>query len=412
MDTYNLTDYTLPKHNYEVILKNGRVIDPASGVDSVMDVGIADGKIVAVQKDLLGPCFNIIDCTDKIVTPGFVDAHTHCYPSSHMSLHPDVGGVYGGVPTVVDGGSSGYMTFPDFYQRYITRSITDVYAFLHFHPVGQYAHGAGHNVHPEVWDSALFKMQNYRVQETVAEYRDRILGLKNRGIETFIEFKGLAGLDDQLELAEKCGLPYSIHIGEAHGEHLSDEVIDTFTQAVLERLRPGDIITHAFTEKRGRLFREDGKYNDLIRKAVQRGVLLDACTGKTNLGFKALKLALYLGFKPDIISSDYTWISIKSINRHFGLNLSRFLTMGLSLPEVIAMATINAARALKLDDRKAKLEVGRIADISVLDILHGDYTFLDYENGTPLKGTELLSPYITVREGRVYHVIHNGDNTL
>ena len=411
METYNLSNYTLPEHNYDIILKNGRVIDPASGLDGIMDVAIADNRIVALQKDLQGPCFNIIDCTGKIVIPGFVDAHTHCYPATHMSLHPDTGGVYGGVPTVVDGGSAGYMTFPDFYNRYITRSITDVYALLHFHPVGQYAHGFGHQLHPEVWNPALLKMQNYRVLETVEQYRERILGLKNRAIETFIEFKGVAGLEDQLKLAEKCGLPYSIHLGEAHGEHLSDETIDNFTVAVLERLRPGDIITHAFTDKRGRLFREDGKHDRLIGKAVERGVLLDACVGKTNLGYHSLKLALERGFKPDIISSDFTWVSIQGVNRHFSLNLSRFLTFGLSLPEVLAMATINPARALKLDDRKGRLAVGRPADISVLDTLEGDYTFQDHDNGTSFKGAKLLAAYVCIREGRVYHVIHNGDKT-
>jgi len=411
METYNLTDYTLPLHNYDIILKNGRVIDPASGLDGLMDVAIADGRIAAVQKNLEGPCFNIIDCSGKIVIPGFVDAHNHCYPATNMSLHPDTGGIYNGVPTVVDGGSSGYMTFPDFYNRYITRAATDVYAFLHFHPVGQYAHGFGHKVHPEVWDPALFKMQNYRVEETVGQYRDRILGLKNRGIETFIQFKGVAGLEEQLKLAEKCGLPYSIHLGEAHGEHLDDEVIDKFTQAVLERLRPGDIINHAFTDKRGRLFREDGRNDDLIQKAVERGVLLDACVGKTNLSYGSFKMALERGFKPDIISSDFTYVSLKSVNRHFGLNLSRFLALGLSLTEVLTMSTINPARALKLDDRKGRLEVGRTADLSVLNVLKGDYTFLDYEKGTAFKGAEILSAYVTVREGRVYHVIQNGDKT-
>jgi Predicted amidohydrolase len=411
MEKYDLTDYTLPQHNYDIILKNGRVIDPASRRDEVMDVAITDGQIAALGQSLPGPCFDIIDCAGKIVIPGFVDAHTHCYPATNMSLPPDTGGVYGGVPTVVDGGSSGYMTFPDFYNRYIKNAITDVYALLHVHPVGQYAHGFGHNIHPEVWNPALFKMQNYRVQETVDQYRDRIVGLKNRGIETFIEHKGVVGLEEQLQLATKCGLPYSIHIGEAHGEHLSDDVIDNFTQAVLERLRPGDIIAHAFTNKRGRLFRKDGKYDYLIRQAVDRGVLLDACVGKTNFSLEAFNLALERSYKPNIISSDYTYISIQGVNRHFGLNLSRFVALGLPLMEVLAMATINPAQALNLDDRKARLEVGRSADLSVLDVLKGDYTFMDQGDGASFKGEEILSAYVTIRDGRVYHVIHNGAQT-
>lgn len=411
MEKYNLTDLTLPKHQFDIILKGGRVIDPELGLDDILDVAIADDKIAAVAKDIQSVCYNIVDCTGKIVIPGIVDSHVHCYPSTHMSMTPETAGIYSGVPTVVDGGSTGYMTFPDFYNRYITRSATDVYAFMHFHPVGQYAHGSGHHVHPELWDSRLFKMQYYRVQETVDQYRDRILGMKNRAIDSFIEYKGLAGLDEQLEWCEKMNLPYAIHIGEAHGEHLSDDVIDEFTKGLLERLRPGDIITHAFTHKRGCIFREDGKFDDLVDKAVKRGVLLDACTGKTNVGVAQMRMALARGFKPDILSSDFTWLSVQGVNRHFALTMSRFMACGLSLNDVVAMSTCKPAKAIGLADRKGNLTEGRVADISVLDVYKGEYTFMDHGGGTEFTGPELLSAALTVRAGRLYYVIHNGDVT-
>jgi dihydroorotase len=404
--TYDLTDMTLPKREIDVLLKGGRVIDPAQGIDGIYDVGITRGKISLLEKNVKSLCYNIINCQDKLVVPGFVDAHLHCFPSSHMSVPPDAGGIYAGVPTLIDGGSAGYQNFSDFYDRYITQVATDVYALLHVHPVGQYAHGSGHHVHSEQWDPSIVKVQEYRILETVERYHDRIVGIKNRAIETFIEFKGPKGVEEQIELCNRCQLPYAVHIGEAHGEHLTDDQINDVTRALLELMRPGDVITHCYTGKRGRIFREDGLFDDLIKSAIQRGVLLDACNGRTNFNNKSFKLAMKHGYKPNIISSDYTWLGLDELRGHFCVNISRFLALGLSLNEVIAMTTINPAKAFGLADRKGTLQIGRPADISVLDNLTGEFTFVDSIGGESFTGTQLLSPFCTVREGRVYHVIH------
>jgi dihydroorotase len=402
MKTYDLTNMTLPGARYDLLLKNGRVIDAELGLDDVLDVAVADGKIAAVDKDIAGPCYDIIDCAGKLVIPGFVDAHQHCYPSTWISLNPDTGGIYNGVPTVVDAGSAGYMTFPDFHQRHITRSVTDVYALLHLHPLGFASE-------PECWDPKhAQKIQAYRIVETVEEYRERIIGLKSRAMEGFLIHKGLAGLDEQLRLCERCGLPLTLHIGDFFSDRLSDAEVDGFTRGALERLRPGDILAHAFTDKRGRLFREDGAFDDLIRKAVERGVLLDACVGQTNFSRASLKRALERGFKPCLISSDYGCVSIDGVNKNFGMNLSRFLTDGLSLNEVLAMTTINAARAMRLDDRKGSLDVGREADVSVLELNAGEYEFMDHGGGEKFSGRELLVPALVLRKGIAYHVIHKG----
>jgi dihydroorotase len=365
-------------------------------------VAVANGKIAAVAENIAGPCFDVIDCTGKLVIPGFVDAHQHCYPSTHIGLGPESGGIYNGVPTVVDAGSTGYMTFPDFYNRYITSSITDVYALLHMHPLGLHANEA------ECWDPRIQKIQPYRILETVEEFRDRIIGIKNRAMEGFLLHQGLKGLDDLLRLCDQCALPLTLHIGDFFSDRLSDADVDGFTQGALERLRPGDIVAHAFTGKRGKLFREDGGFDALIQKAVERGVLLDACVGQTNFSLASLKRAIERGFKPNLISSDYGCVSIDGVNRNFGLNISRFLTAGLSLRDVVAMTTCNAAQAMRLDDRKGSLRTGRGADVSVLDVCAGDYTFMDHGGGVTFSGDTLLVPAFVLRSGVAYHVIHRG----
>ncbi|MCC8193923.1 MAG: amidohydrolase family protein [Deltaproteobacteria bacterium] len=402
MKPYDFTDMMVPTAQYDLILKNGRVIDAALGLDDILDVAVANGKIAAVAKGITGPCPDVVDCTGKLVIPGFVDAHLHCYPATHIGLGPESGGIYNGVPTVVDAGSAGYMTFPDFYHRYITRSATDIYALLHLHPLGLHAN------EPECWDKDVLKIQTYRIIETVAEYPDRIIGIKNRALEGFLLHKGLAGLDELLRLCDRCGLPLTLHIGDFFSERLSDAEVDGFTRGALERLRPGDILAHAFTGKRGKLFREDGGFEPLIQKAVERGVLLDACVGQTNFSVASLRMALERGFKPFLISSDYGCVSMDGVNQNFGLNISRFLTVGLSLQEILAMTTINPARAMRLDDRKGSLRTGREADISVLDLAGGEYSFMDHGGGELFTGTEMISPAFVVRKGIVYHVIHKG----
>ena len=409
MKTYDLTDFTLPKHEIDVLLKGGRVIDPAQELDGIYDIGIAGDKISLVEKDVTSVCYNIIDCTGKIVVPGFVDAHVHCFPSSVMGITPDTAGVYSGVTTIIDGGSSGYQNFHDFYDRYITRAATDVYVQLHINPVGQYAHttpgGKGH--HMELWDATALKIQPYRIVETVERYRDRIVGLKNRAIESFIEFKGPAGVEEHLKIAEACKLPYCVHIGDTPVDHISEKQVNDVSRALLEQLRPGDMITHCFTGKRGKIFREDGMFDDLIRKALARGVIFDACNGRMNFDSTSFQQALKINVKPHIISTDYTWLGLDELKGHFSVNISRYLALGLNLNEIIAMTTINPAKAFGMDDRKGTLQVGRCADISVLDLLSGEFTFVDNNiNNFSFTGTQLLSPSCTVRAGRVYYPIH------
>lgn len=410
MEQYDLTDLTLPKLQCDILLKNGRVIDPELGLDGVMDVAIADDAISAVAPDITGPCFDVIDCAGKIITPGIVDAHAHCYPSTHMGMPPDTCGIYGGVTTVIDGGSTGYMTYPDFHNRYITRCATDVYALLHFNPLGQASHGLGKDILPETWNPGQLKVQSYRVAETVNAHRDRIVGIKNRAIESFVGHKGIPGLEEQLRVCEQCGIPYVLHIGDDFPK-LSGEEVTRFTRGMLERMRPGDVIAHAFTGKKGMLFHEDGSLDELVRKAVDRGVLLDASVGKTNFNRSVFLRALERGFKPDLISSDFTFIGLINVNRHFGLTISRFLALGVPLPEIVSLCTCKPAKALGLSDRKGNLAVGRMADISVFDVFQGDYTFMDRNEGEAFPGEKILSPAFTVRNGRVYHAIHKGDST-
>jgi dihydroorotase len=61
-----------------LLIKNGRVVDPAGGSDSVQDVWIAEGRIHKVGKGLRAPAgTETVDATGKVVCPGFIDIHAH-----------------------------------------------------------------------------------------------------------------------------------------------------------------------------------------------------------------------------------------------------------------------------------------------------------------------------------------------
>lgn len=384
---------------YDIVLAGGRVLCPAGGMDKTMDVAIQDGKIAGLGDRLCGR--ETIDCTGKIVTPGFIDAHAHVYTSVHTALDVDDVGIRSGVTTVVDGGSAGYMTWDNFLSQDLAEAATDVYAYLNHHPIGQ-------AVMEEVWDRSRYRQRLDRLRETVAANRDLIIGIKDRAVGSFIRGAGIAGVEEGRAICAELGLPYVVHVGIDRTDDMPDRELDAFTRDLLNLLAPGDIIDHICTSKRGGVIRADGAFDRELRAARERGVLFDCCCGMTNVSAPVFRMAKERGFLPDVVTSDMTMGAVNGPARNMGVILSKFLALGISLPQVISWVTDKAAASIGMAKSKGSLSIGRQADVTVIGVQTGEYRFLDCFGGEVFAGGELLVPERTFIKGRQYEVVHSG----
>ncbi len=125
--------------SFDLLLRGGRVIDPAAGVDGIKDVAIRNGKIAAVQSDILPTSAKeVVDVTGKLVLPGLIDTHAHVfqYVSGRFGMQPDMVGVQSGVTTLIDQGGPSCMTLPGFRHFIAEPAKSRVYAFLSAYLVG------------------------------------------------------------------------------------------------------------------------------------------------------------------------------------------------------------------------------------------------------------------------------------
>ncbi|MFH1087604.1 MAG: amidohydrolase family protein, partial [Chloroflexota bacterium] len=82
------------------------------------------------------------------------------------------------------------------------------------------------------------------------------------------------------------------------------------------------------------------------------------------------------------------------------VTMSKFLALGLSLEQIIERTTINPARVLREEHRRGTLKPGMPADISILELVDGDFTFADGEGGGTMAGRSLLKPVLTLKGGQ------------
>lgn len=370
---------------YDLLIKSGRVIDPAQQLDDQLDIAINGDKIACLLKNISPAESNqVINAQGKIVTPGLIDSHCHVYNKQDPpGTEPDTVGVNQGVTTVVDGGSAGQATFDDL-KKDIATARTTVYYLLHIGSLGQ-------KFPPELrnWE----EIDLDATAATIRANRDLIRGIKIRLLGHLISREGVEVVKTAQKVAKRFNLPLVVHMGD-----LKQRVSPTLTQETLPLLESGDILTHLYNSNWGGCMRDDGTFLPELRQAIQRGVILDIGRGRIHFNFEVAKNGLSQGILPTTISSDIVAPSIT--DRVYGLTavMSTLLGLGLKLAQVIEMSTINPARALGLADRIGSLKPGMAADISILNLLSGKWAIVDSEQKT-LTLTRLLSPDSTVKSG-------------
>jgi dihydroorotase len=376
----------------ELLIKNGRVIDPAQGILDRRDIAINKGKIGAVAHDISATdAQRIIDAKGKIVTPGLIDIHTHVAEGLiSIGVAPDEGGVFSGVTTVCDAGSLGWANFAGMIKYVQPLAKTDVFCFLNISSTGL-------AIMPEVWDWKNIDCDS--MAKTIKENPETIKGVKVRATGSFVRNVGIEGIRRAKGVAGSAGLPLMVHLGIEPGEDLPDSEISDFTKKLLSLLNQGDILSHIYTWKKGGIINSEGTILPEAKEAVQRGVLLDVANAKTHFSFDTAKAGLEQGFLPYTISTDLTNININDSVFSLPVTMSKMLAAGLSLEQIVEMTTINPATALREDCRRGSLRVGFSADISIFELKEGEFRFADGVLGKTFKGKYLLTPLLILKNG-------------
>ncbi|ELY7493255.1 amidohydrolase/deacetylase family metallohydrolase [Cronobacter sakazakii] len=368
---------------FDLILRQARLVD-----DTLADIAIKDGKIAALGS-VTGEARATRDFNGEYyVSPGWIDLHVHCYPKSPIYHdEPDAVGVSTGVTTVVDAGSTGANDIDDFYA--LTRGVaTEVLALLNVSKVGLIAQN-------ELADMA--NIDAAAAREAIARHPDFIVGLKARMSSSVVGENGIAPLERAKAIQQENGhLPLMVHIG--NGPPPLDEIA--------ARLSQGDIITHCFNGKPNRILTPQGQLRASVSDALERGVRLDVGHGSASFSFEVACQAIALGILPHTISSDiYCRNRINGPVRSLAHVMSKFLAIGLSLPQVIDCVTLHAAQALRLA-HKGRMTPGADADLTIFDLRRQPALFTDADEKT-LHGDYLLVPLAAVRAG-AWHMTEQG----
>jgi dihydroorotase len=361
---------------YDLLIKGGRVIDPARKINAIQDVAIAGGKIAAVQANIAGDAAETIDARGKLVVPGLIDIHTH---AGRMAEGPKL--ILGdGVTGFIDAGSYG------------ADRITEAVNVAKNAPqTGRVLINIGRaGVIPEGDTMDINRADVGLARGAIMRNRDIIAGVKARLSRDVAGMNDYEVLRRAQEVATSFNLPVMIHMGQ--------------TISPLSKLFPllkrGDVVTHMFAPPPNSIIDDNGRILPEVLDARKRGVWFDLGNGRTgHLRWDMAERILKTNFLPDTFSTDWSIEARTAQVFDFPNVMSKFLMLGMPLDQVIACATVNASRTFKIFNGRGTLSAGSPADVAVLELREGSFEFVDNFEGKRT-GKQRLFPVATVLGGK------------
>ncbi len=395
-----------PNDKFDLLIKGGEVLDPSQNLRGIRDIGIRFGVVEAVERSIPAErALRVLDAGGRLVTPGLIDLHSHVYPyGSAIGIPADELVPYQATTTVVSAGDAGANNFAGFRRHMVGQTRTRMYAFVHIANIGL----AGFPV-PELFN--LGYADTAVAARAVAENADMVIGIKVRMSENVINQHGLEPLKRAIVACESSGTKGKVmcHIGGVQSRELMSQILDT--------LRHGDILTHSYSGApnnagQGTNIVQDGKLLPAALAAKRRGVVFDVGHGGGSFDYTIAEPAIAQGATPDTISSDIHVFSGNSPGMPFlTWVMSKFLNMGFTLEQVVAMATVNPARVINRLPKLGTLQVGAPGDASILEIVEGPVRFVDTRNNTR-EGKVHLRPVQAVAAGVPFGRPYNAPFTV
>jgi dihydroorotase len=379
--------FLLDAQQYDLLIKNGHIIDPKNNIDAVKDIAITNGKIAKVDDSISSAqSKKTIDATGLYVVPGLIDIHTHVFVGSTpdkfangiYSVSADDFSFKSGVTTVVDAGTSGWRNFPLFKEQVIDKSQTRILAFLNIAANGMSGKPTEEDINEMNADSAAL----------VAEkYKDIIVGIKI-GHYTGSDW---TPFNKALDAANKSNTPMFV---ECHLPQYS-------LQDQLQKMRPGDIITHSYEQitERMPVVDSSGKVRSFVLDAQKKGVLFDVGHGGAGFWFSQAVPAFQQGLAPNSFGSDLHRFSMNAGMKSMLNIMSKYMAIGMSLEDIVTRATWNPAISIKHEEL-GNLSEGSVADIAVLSVQNGKFGFID-AGGNKIEGNKKLEAELTIRAGKI-----------
>lgn len=375
---------------YDLVLKGGRVIDPSQNLDTTAAVAFSDGKVAAVGDDVAKQdAKETRDVSGHLVVPGLIDIHAHIYwGATYLSVEPERVARASGTTTFVDAGSAGAGTFHGFRKLIVEPSPFRIVAFLNISHPGIYGYGPGFMV-GETHDLRLLHAP--ACVKVAKEHADLVVGVKVRLGSNVSELVGIGALDLAIEAAEALDLPVMVHIGPPPPRR----------KDILERLRPGDILTHCCRMFPNAAIDPERNIRREVEEAREHGVIFDVGHGRGSFDFDVAEAMVRNHFLPDVLSSDVHVNSIDGPAFDVLVTMSKFLSLGAPLMEVVRATTETPARAIGRPDL-GTLKPGSPGDAVVLRHEEGAFDYMD-SLGKTVSGDQKLAPEAIVLGGALWN---------